>query len=203
MNLYSYCGNDPVNRFDPSGHFWDYVFDAVFIIWGVHDLINGGYKDWKNWVALGVDVLFAVLPFVPAGAGQVIKGGNKIDNAADVVSAINKVDNINDIPNLTVIGRSMDRVRDTAVGIGRADDIYDMWKGFDSIKEFNKPLGYALSGLENGSWMFGKLRKGYTVIDIGITTTHRGMGWYYGIERFVMAQWKYRNIWKLPVNLLL
>ena len=140
---------------------------------------------------------------MPAGAGQVIKVGNKIDNAADVVSAINKVDNINDITNLTVIGRSMDRVRDTAVGIGRADDIYDMWKGFDSIKEFNKPLGYALSGLENGSWMFGKLRKGYTVIDIGITTTHRGMGWYYGIERFVMAQWKYRNIWKLPVNLLL
>ena len=72
-----------------------------------------------------------------------------------------------------------------------------MWKGFDSIKEFNKPLGYALAGLENGSWMLGKLRKGYTVIDIGITTTHRGMGWYYGIERFVMAQWK------LPVNLLL
>ena len=62
---------------------------------------------------------------------------------------------------------------------------------------------YALSGLENGSWMFGKLRKGYTVIDIGTTTTHRGMGWYYGIERFVMAQWKYRNIWKLPMNLLL
>ena len=203
MNLYAYCGNDPVNRFDPTGHFWDCVFDAAFIIWGVDDLINGGYKDWKNWVALGVDVLFAVLPFVPAGAGQIIKVGNKIDNAADVVSAINKMDNINDITNLTVIGRSMDRVRDTAAGIGRADDIYYMWKGFDSIKEFNKPLGYALSGLENGSWLFGKLRKGYTVIDIGITTTHRGMGWYYGIERFVMAQWKYRNIWKLPVNLLL
>lgn len=140
---------------------------------------------------------------MPAGAGQVIKVGNKIYNAADVVSAINKVDNINDITNLTVIGRSMDRVRDTAAGIGRADDIYYMWKGFDSIKEFNKPLGYALSGLENGSWMFGKLRKGYTIIDIGITTTHRGMGWYYRIERFVMAQWKYRNIWKFPVNLLL
>ena len=41
-----------------------------------------------------------------------------------------------------------------------------------------------------------------TIIDIGITTTHRGMGWYYGIERFIIAQWKYKNIWKLPMNLL-
>ena len=48
-----------------------------------------------------------------------------------------------------------------------------------------------------------KLRKGYTIIDIGITTTHAGMGWYYGIERFIIAQWKYRNMWKLPVNLFL
>ena len=73
----------------------------------------------------------------------------------------------------------------------------------DSIKKFNKPLGYVLSGLDNGSWMFGKLRKGYTIIDIGITTTHRGFGYYYGIERFMIAQWKYRNVWKLPLNLLL
>ena len=52
LNLYCYCGNDPINRFDPSGHFWDYVFDAAFIAWEIYDLVNGGYKDWKNWVTL-------------------------------------------------------------------------------------------------------------------------------------------------------
>ena len=70
------------------------MFDAVFIAWGIFDIVNGGYKDWKNWVALGIDIAFAVLPFVPSGLGQVIRVGNRIDNAADVVSAINKVDNI-------------------------------------------------------------------------------------------------------------
>ena len=74
-NLYAYCSNNPVMYCDPSGHFWDYVMDAAFIAWGTYDLINGGYKDWKNWVALGADLVFAVLPFVPSGAGQVIKVG--------------------------------------------------------------------------------------------------------------------------------
>ena len=200
LNLYAYCGNNPVMYSDPTGHFWDYVFDAVFLLWGVVDLVNGGWKDWKNWAALAVDLVFAVIPFVPAGIGQVIKVGNKIDNAVDVAGAINKIDNIQDASKITMIGRSMNRVQNTASLIGRADDLYEMWKGFDSIKDFNKILGYGLSGVENGFWLFRKLRKGYTILDIGITTTHKGFGWYYGIERFIIFQWKTRNFWKLPIN---
>ena len=37
-----------------------------------------------------------------------------------------------------------------------------------------------ISIAHDGGWMLGKLRKGYTVLDIGITTLHRGWGWYYG-----------------------
>lgn len=80
---------------DAFGHFWDYIFDAVFLIWSIVDVIKNP-KDWKNWVALGVDLVFAVIPFVPSGAGQVIKVGNKIDNFVDVASAINKIDNLHD-----------------------------------------------------------------------------------------------------------
>ena len=79
----------------------------------------------------------------------------------------------------------------------------NMWSGIINVSIRFKQTQTCRGCVYPSGWMFGKLRKGYAVIDIGITTTHRGMGWYYGIERFVMAQWKYRNIWKLPVNLFL
>ena len=79
-----------------------------------------------------MDVLFAVIPFVPSGAGQVIKVGNKIDNAVDVASAINKIDNFQDMSKVTMIGRNMDRVRDTAALINQTDNLYDAWKGYDA-----------------------------------------------------------------------
>ncbi len=206
LNLYAYCGNDPINRYDPTGHFWDYIFDAAFLIWSVVDVIkNPG--DWKNWVSLGVDLVFAVIPFVPSGAGQVIKVGNKIDNAFDVANMINKLDNVNDIGKLTMIGRNMDRVTDTAKIIGKADNLYDVWKGYDrGAKGFKKLVHNGISMVHDGGWLFGKLRKGYTIIDIGITTMHKGIkafGLWYGTERAVLALWRTRNIWKLPINYFL
>ena len=201
LNLYVYCGNDPVNMADPDGCFWDTVFDVAFITWEIYDLVNGGYKDWKNWVALGIDVIFAVIPFVQSGAGQVIKVGNKIDDTVDVANAINKIDNIKDMSKVTMIGRSMDRVTDTAKLIGKADNLYVAWKGFDATATGLKRIVHnGISMIHDAGWMFGKLRSGYTVIDIGMTTLHKGRGLYYGAERFVIILWKTRNIWKLPIN---
>ena len=86
-NLYAYCDNNPVVRVDHGGQFWDYVVDVGFLAWSVADVVNDP-GDWKNWAALAVDVVFAVVPFVPSGVGQVIKVGNKIDNALDIAHTI-------------------------------------------------------------------------------------------------------------------
>ena len=204
LNLYAYCNNNPVMFTDESGYFWDTLFDIGFIIWGIVDLVNGGWKDWKNWVALGVDLVFAILPFIPNGAGQVIKVGNKIDNAVDVASAINKIDNVQDLSKVTMIGRNMLRVKDTASLIGKADNLYDAWQGYNkSAKGLKKIMYNGISMVHNGGWLFGKLRKGYTIIDIGITTAHNGFGLWYGTERAVLALWRTRNLWKIPLNYFL
>ena len=89
-NMFAYCGNNPVNFVDPTGEFWDYVFDAVFIVWGIVDVINDP-GDWTNWAALGIDLVFAIIPFVPSGAGKAIKIANKFDNGIDAVGSVGKV----------------------------------------------------------------------------------------------------------------
>lgn len=38
LNLYAYCGNDPVNRFDPTGH----AFISVLVGLGIAALIGAG-----------------------------------------------------------------------------------------------------------------------------------------------------------------
>ena len=195
-----------MNRYDPSGYFWDYIFDGVFLVWSIVDVIKNP-DNWKNWVALGIDLVFAVVPFVPSAAGQVIKVGNKIDNASDVANMINKLDNISDIEKLTLIGRNMNRVTDTAKAIGKADNLYEVWKGYDmGAKGLKKLVHNGISMAHDGAWLFGKLRKGYTVIDIGITTTMKGIkafGLWYGTERVVLSLWKMRNLWKLLLNYFL
>ena len=95
LNLYAYCGNNPINCIDRTGRFGDYVFDAVFLVWSIIDVIKDS-SDWKNWVALGVDIIFAVIPFVPSGAGQIIKICSNIDNVVDLTKAVNKLDNLNE-----------------------------------------------------------------------------------------------------------
>ena len=148
-------------------------------------------------------MVFTVIPFIPGGAGQIIKAGNKIDNAVDVANAINKIDNINDINKVTMIGRNMNRVQNTASILGKADHLYDTWKGYDKVMRISRPLANGISMAHNGGWLLSKLRQGYTVIDIGVTTMHRGLktyGLWYGTERFVSVVWKTRNVWKIPVN---
>ena len=199
-NLYAYCDNNPVARVDHNGQFWDYVADIGFLAWSVADVVDDPV-DWKNWAALAVDVVFAVVPFVPSGVGQVIKVGNKIDNALDVANAINKVDNVQNVAKVTMIGRNMDRVTNTANLIGKEDNLYEAWKGYDATATGLKRLLHnGISMAHNGSWLFGKLRQGYTVIDIGLSTMHKGRGLWYGTERFVLGLWETRNIWKLPIN---
>lgn len=186
---------------DPNGQVWDTIFDIGFIIWGIADIINSEGDDWKSWVSLGVDVLFAAIPFIPSGAGRLFRVGNKIDNVTDVASAISKIDNLQDTGKIIIIGRNADRVSDTAKILDMSDSVFKAWKGFDNTSRGLKRLLHnSITWGQNLGWVFGKIRTGATIIDIGLDTSHVFFGIYYGMERMVIGLWRLRNIWKVPLN---
>ena len=111
LNLYIYCGNDPINRVDSSGHFWDYVFDFIFIALGIYDFIKD--PSWEKAGLLVLDIGLAVLPFIPAISAA--RHLSKIDNVFDTANAINKIDNVSDATNAF---RYADDVIDSGQEIG-------------------------------------------------------------------------------------
>ncbi|MGY0374216.1 polymorphic toxin type 8 domain-containing protein [Clostridium sp. JNZ J1-5] len=62
-NLFAYCDNNPVNRSDEYGYFWETILDIGSIGWSAHDLIKK--PSWGNAGYLAWDVAAAALPFVP------------------------------------------------------------------------------------------------------------------------------------------
>ena len=60
-----------------------------------------------------------------------------------------------------MIGRNMDRVTDTAKIIGKADNLYDVWTGYDrGAKGFKKLVHNGISMAHDGGWLFGNYGKG-------------------------------------------
>ncbi len=186
-NLFVYCNNNPVMGIDPTGCFWDTVFDLLFIGWDIYNLCtNDGYKDWKNWTALGVDIVFAAIPFVTGGGGQVVK----LANIADDLSDFSKV---------TVVGETMNRVKVVSQFVNATDNLYDGFKAYDKLSKLGKGgkvLAEICGKTSNVAWLYGKLRSGYRVVDIGIDSARLARSSSYIAERITIGVWKSRNLWK-------
>ena len=185
LNMYAYANNNPIMYTDGNGEFLDVVLDIGFLIWDVIDI----FKDpgnWTNWAALGVDAVFSVVPFVTSGAGKIVKVANVTDD-------------IMDIKKVTIIGESMNRVQDAARLIGHVDDLYGGYKAYNKLSSLGKG-GKVLAEIggkaSNIAWLYGKVRTGYTILDIGIDVGRVGRSSSYIAERIFLRIWKSRNVWK-------
>lgn len=78
---------------DPTGYFWDYILDAVFIGIGIYDFIKNPSWGKAGWLLL--DIVLAVVPFIPSFSS--IRHLGKVDNIFDFSKLFRKVDNISDV----------------------------------------------------------------------------------------------------------
>ena len=72
LNRYTYVLNNPLKYTDPTGHFADWIIDALTIAFDVGQMV--AEPSWENGGYLAADVILGIVPFVPAGVGPVAKG---------------------------------------------------------------------------------------------------------------------------------
>lgn len=192
LNLYAYCNDNPIMYSDEDGYALDFILDLFFLGWDIYNLFNNeGYKDWGNWAALGIDLIFAVIPFLTGGGGQTVK----LTNVADDVTDFSKV---------TVIGETMTRVKTVSQFVNATDNLYDGYKAYNRLKNIGK-YGIILAEIggktSNIYWLYKKLRKGFTIIDIGIDISRTVRSSSYIFERIFIGIWNTRDIWKASYHI--
>jgi len=105
LNLFAYCGNNPVTRNDAGGNAWETIFDIISLAGSVAEVVANPMDPWA-WGGLIGDVVDVVVPFV-GGLGEAV------DVAKTVYHVVDKGDDIIDA------AKSMRRFADAA------DDIKD------------------------------------------------------------------------------
>lgn len=71
FNLFSYCGNNPLNKIDPSGYVIETIIDIASVGLSLYQFIKK--PSWINFGYLAWDVASAFIPFVPGS--YTAKGG--------------------------------------------------------------------------------------------------------------------------------
>jgi RHS repeat-associated protein len=89
LNRYSYALNNPLKYRDPTGHWVETAWDVLNIGWDLYEVKQD--PSLLNIGALVVDVGAAVLPFVPAGAGLIARGGKAAKAAVEVAGHADEV----------------------------------------------------------------------------------------------------------------
>jgi len=95
INLFAYCGNNPITREDIGGAFWETALDILSLGLSVKDVIANPTDVWA-WASLAADVVSLAVPFA-TGGGAIVNAATKADDVVDVAQDMAKttVKNLN------------------------------------------------------------------------------------------------------------
>ena len=105
LNYYTYCYNNPVRYYDPSGNIpVDTILDAASFVDSLvqfvfnPSLVNAGYLAW--------DTVSVILPYIPGSyAAKGVRLVGRTDDAIDLVKSLYRVDNATDAASWIVKNR--------------------------------------------------------------------------------------------------
>ncbi len=204
-NTFAYCGNNPINRTDADGEFWDIVFDVISLGFSVADVVQNP-SDPMAWAGLAGDVVDVVVPFV-SGVGEATKAVGAVADAAnaidDVYDAAKAADNAidagkaankgwkvgDDISNLTRAGKTptWDTVRSrywkNQAANPSGSDLYELSQNnYKRMKRGCAPLD-ADNNPINLHHVQGKTNNMYDFVEM-TQTAHQAFHKTYGYKNF-------------------
>ena len=83
LNLYAYCGGNPVMLYDPSGNSWETLLDIAGAIVSLYDFVND--PTWANAGYLVWDIAAVIAPMVPGSYVNDIAKIRKLDDGMNLV----------------------------------------------------------------------------------------------------------------------
>jgi RHS repeat-associated protein len=111
LNLYAYCGNNPVYRQDSCGKYFETALDIASLVADVIDIAANPANPWA-WGSLAADVASLILPGV-TGGGSVVRVVAKSDKLVDLAKHTDEIfDAGKAITSSTDVGKAMYHVYD-------------------------------------------------------------------------------------------